>query len=45
MARQWRIEYEGALYHVISRGKEIKTVLFIEEKAYHIGKQEKTVKQ
>jgi REP element-mobilizing transposase RayT len=22
MARQWRIEYEGALYHVLSRGNE-----------------------
>ena len=22
MARQWRIEYEGALYHVMSRGNE-----------------------
>jgi hypothetical protein len=21
MARAWRIEYEGALYHVLSRGK------------------------
>ena len=22
MARAWRIEYEGALYHVLSRGNE-----------------------
>ncbi len=22
MARQWRTEYEGALYHVLSRGNE-----------------------
>jgi len=22
MARQWRIEYEGALYHILSRGNE-----------------------
>jgi hypothetical protein len=22
MARQWRIDYEGALYHVLSRGNE-----------------------
>ena len=22
MARPWRIEYEGALYHVLSRGNE-----------------------
>ena len=22
MARAWRIEYEGALYHVLSRGDE-----------------------
>ena len=22
MARQWRIEYEGALYHVMSRGND-----------------------
>jgi putative transposase len=22
MARAWRIEYEGALYHILSRGNE-----------------------
>jgi REP element-mobilizing transposase RayT len=26
MARQWRIEYEGALYHVLSRGNERKDI-------------------
>ena len=27
MARQWRIEYEGALYHVLSRGNERKAIV------------------
>ena len=31
MARQWRIEYEGALYHVLSRGNE-KRDIFSDEK-------------
>jgi len=26
MTRQWRIEYEGALYHVLSRGNERKEI-------------------
>ena len=26
MARAWRIEYEGALYHVLSRGNEQRTI-------------------
>jgi REP element-mobilizing transposase RayT len=28
MARAWRIEYEGALYHVISRGNERQDIVF-----------------
>ena len=28
MARQWRIEYEGALYHVLSRGNERRNIFF-----------------
>jgi len=27
MARQWRIEYEGALYHVLSRGNEGRNIV------------------
>jgi REP element-mobilizing transposase RayT len=27
MARAWRIEYEGALYHVLSRGNERQNVV------------------
>ena len=27
MARQWRIEYEGALYHVMSRGNEGRDII------------------
>ncbi len=27
MARQWRIEYEGALYHVLSRGNEGRSIV------------------
>ena len=26
MARQWRIEYEGAFYHVMSRGNEGRSI-------------------
>ena len=33
MARQWRIEYEGALYHVFSRGNEKRDIVS-EEKDY-----------
>ena len=28
MARQWRIEYPGALYHVISRGNARQDIFF-----------------
>jgi len=28
MARPWRIEFEGALYHVLSRGNEQKRIYF-----------------
>ena len=28
MARAWRIEYEGALYHVLSRGNERRDIVF-----------------
>jgi len=28
MARQWRIEFEGALYHVLSRGNERKDIFY-----------------
>ncbi|MFH2218936.1 MAG: hypothetical protein ABII68_04670 [Pseudomonadota bacterium] len=34
MARQWRIEYEGALYHVLSRGNEQRDI-FLEDKDRH----------
>jgi putative transposase len=27
MARQWRIEYEGAIYHVLSRGNERRNII------------------
>ena len=27
MARAWRIEYEGALYHVLSRGNERQNIV------------------
>ena len=27
MARAWRIEYEGALYHVFSRGNEKQNIV------------------
>ena len=27
MARAWRIEYEGALYHVLSRGNEKRNIV------------------
>jgi len=33
MARQWRIEYEGCLYHVFSRGNEKRDIVS-EEKDY-----------
>ena len=28
MGRPWRIEYEGALYHILSRGNEQKDVFY-----------------
>ncbi len=31
MSRPWRIEYEGALYHLLSRGNEGSDI-FIDEK-------------
>jgi len=31
MARQWRIKYEGALYHVLSRGNEKRNIFLDEE--------------
>ncbi len=31
MARAWRIEYEGALYHVLSRGNERQDIVVTEE--------------
>ena len=31
MARAWRIEYEGALYHVLSRGNEKQDIVFNED--------------
>lgn len=31
MARQWRIEYEGAFYHVLSRGNERRDIVLDDE--------------
>jgi REP element-mobilizing transposase RayT len=31
MARAWRIEYEGALYHVLSRGNESQDIVITDE--------------
>ena len=28
MSRPWRIEYEGALYHVLSRGNEQRDIFY-----------------
>jgi len=33
MSRPWRIEYEGALYHLLSRGNE-RSDIFIEQNEY-----------
>jgi len=33
MSRVWRIEYEGALYHLLSRGNEGSDI-FIDNEAY-----------
>jgi len=30
MARTWRIEYEGALYHVLSRGNQ-RQAIFVDD--------------
>ena len=34
MARAWRIEYEGALYHVLSRGNERQNIVTDDNDAY-----------
>jgi len=31
MARAWRIEYEGALYHVLSRGNQRQDITVTDE--------------
>jgi len=31
MGRQWRIEFEGALYHILSRGNESRDIFYINE--------------
>jgi len=31
MARAWRIEYEGALYHVLSRGNERQDIVITDD--------------
>jgi len=31
MGRAWRIEYEGALYHILARGNELKDIFYDEE--------------
>ena len=31
MARAWRIEYEGALYHVLSRGNQSQDIVVTDE--------------
>ena len=28
MGRQWRIEFEGALYHILSRGNESRDIFY-----------------
>ena len=28
MGRAWRVEYEGALYHILSRGNELKDIFY-----------------
>lgn len=32
MARQWRIEFEGALYHILSRGNQQQDIFLEDEK-------------
>ena len=34
MARPWRIEYEGALYHVFSRGNNQQNIFLIDDDRY-----------
>ena len=34
MSRAWRIEYEGALYHLLSRGNEGSDIFFGEGDGY-----------
>ena len=34
MARPWRIEYEGALYHVFSRGNNQQNIFFTDDDRY-----------
>ena len=31
MGRQWRIEFEGALYHILSRGNECRDIFYNNE--------------
>ena len=31
MARQWRIEFEGAFYHILSRGNECRDIFYDNE--------------
>ena len=31
MARAWRIEYEGALYHVLARGNERQDIVIYDD--------------
>jgi hypothetical protein len=35
MGRAWRIEYEGAYYHILSRGNERKDI-FLDDKDRHM---------
>ncbi len=31
MGRAWRIEFEGALYHILSRGNERKAIFYCDD--------------
>ena len=35
MGRAWRIEYEGALYHILSRGNEQKDIFYDKDKGHY----------
>ena len=35
MARQWRIEFPGALYHVMSRGNNLQDIFLSDDDRYH----------